>query len=416
MTTADFRLGGFDDGYPGQGHSRHRGYDYDHTEPAMDHGWDDPARYSTDAEGDVRAARDGMAARIARLLNYVGALVSVALMVGLLVWGYRLVTRDVSGVPVIRALQGEARVAPEEPGGEMTKGTGLAVNAIAAGEGIGRVGKVEIAPQAAGLAPEDAAMGTFGATARTPGALAEVAPTQAAATVIAQSDAEARAAREAEATRLAAEQEAAAQAQALAAVASLPETTDEPAADAAVDSAVTDLAGAPAQTDAITNALAEAAAPAVAEGPRPQPRPQRRIAAAEPTAQPAPEAEPIAATVTEAPAERAAAAEKPADKPVEKTAENSPEKPAAAAKASGKTVVQIGAFDSDKLARGEWARVAGKNGGLFAGKDQVVQKTERNGRTFWRLRVAGFGDRDEARAFCAQLKSAGTDCIPTASN
>lgn len=405
MTTADFRLGGFDDGYPGQGHSRQREHGYDPAEAAMDHGWDDPARYSTDAEGDIRAARDGMAARIARLLNYVGALLSVALMVGLLVWGYRLVTRDVSGVPVIRALQGEARVAPDEPGGELAKGKGLAVNDIAAGQGMRRVDQIAIAPAAAGLAAEDVAMGTFGATVRSPGALAEVAPAEAAATVVAQSDAEARAAREAEAARLVAEKEAAAQAQALAAVADLPETTDEPAADAPVDSAVTDLAGAPAQASAITTALAEANLPVIAEGPRPQPRPQRITAAA-----PAAEPEPIAVAVAEAAPEAAPAArEVAADKPVEKTTE-------APKVASGKTVVQIGAFDSDKLARGEWDRVAGKNGGLFAGKNQVVQKTERNGRTFWRLRVAGFGDRDEARAFCAQLKSSGTDCIPTAAN
>ena len=83
---------------------------------------------------------------------------------------------------------------------------------------------------------------------------------------------------------------------------------------------------------------------------------------------------------------------------------------------SGSMVVQIGAFDSDDLARGEWSRVSGKNANLFSGKSQIVQKTERNGRACWRLRVAGFGSRDEARDFCASLKAKGTDCIPTAAN
>ena len=37
---------------------------------------------------------------------------------------------------------------------------------------------------------------------------------------------------------------------------------------------------------------------------------------------------------------------------------------------------------------------------------------EAGGRTFWRLRVAGFEDRDAARKFCAALIEAGGDCIP----
>ena len=74
--------------------------------------------------------------------------------------------------------------------------------------------------------------------------------------------------------------------------------------------------------------------------------------------------------------------------------------------------MQIGAFDSDALAAGEFGRMSGKYGDLFSGKGQVIQKHEVNGRTFWRLRVAGFDSRAEAQDFCAKLKAAGTDCIP----
>ena len=79
---------------------------------------------------------------------------------------------------------------------------------------------------------------------------------------------------------------------------------------------------------------------------------------------------------------------------------------------SGSSLVQIGAFDSDKLARGEWNRVSGKFGGLFAGKGMVVQEHKSNGRSFWRLRASGFASKDEARRFCAALIAGGVDCIP----
>jgi hypothetical protein len=59
----------------------------------------------------------------------------LGLIGGLAWWGYDLIVRDVSGVPVVRALEGPMRVAPEEPGGEVAEHVGLSVNAIPA-EGI----------------------------------------------------------------------------------------------------------------------------------------------------------------------------------------------------------------------------------------------------------------------------------------
>ena len=41
-------------------------------------------------------------------------------------------------------------------------------------------------------------------------------------------------------------------------------------------------------------------------------------------------------------------------------------------------------------------------------------REEKDGRTFYRLRIAGFESRDEARKFCAALIAAGNDCIPAA--
>jgi hypothetical protein len=66
----------------------------------------------------------------------------------------------------------------------------------------------------------------------------------------------------------------------------------------------------------------------------------------------------------------------------------------------------------DALAKGEWSRVSGKFGSLFSGKSRVVQEAQSGGRTFWRLRAAGFASKDEARRFCAALIAEGVDCIP----
>ena len=44
------------------------------------------------------------------LTNVAGAAVSLALVAGIGVWGYKLLVRDVSGIPVVRAAQGSCRL------------------------------------------------------------------------------------------------------------------------------------------------------------------------------------------------------------------------------------------------------------------------------------------------------------------
>jgi len=81
-------------------------------------------------------ARPSTLARQAQtLLNWTGAALSIALIIGVSVWGYRLTVRDVSGVPVVRALEGPMRIAPAEPGGSQAAYRGLSVNSVAAGTG-----------------------------------------------------------------------------------------------------------------------------------------------------------------------------------------------------------------------------------------------------------------------------------------
>ena len=80
----------------------------------------------------------------------------------------------------------------------------------------------------------------------------------------------------------------------------------------------------------------------------------------------------------------------------------------------GTRLVQFGAFDSDKEARAEWLRLAGRFGDLMAGKAMVIQAAESGGRTFFRLRAHGFENEDDARRFCSALVAENASCIPVA--
>ncbi|MFV0474950.1 MAG: hypothetical protein ACK5MQ_12205, partial [Pikeienuella sp.] len=63
------------------------------------------------AKAAVRKWRNGA-------LTAAGALASLAILVGVVTWTYRLGMRDAADIPVIRAETGPTRVRPEEPGGQ----------------------------------------------------------------------------------------------------------------------------------------------------------------------------------------------------------------------------------------------------------------------------------------------------------
>jgi len=368
MAVMDFREGG----YIFSRHKVKREFAYDQQ------GWDEA---QTQGQADPRhgaaVAGDGLQAKLGRLTHYVGAIASVGLMVGLLAWGWQLVSRDVSGVPVIRAVQGEARTTADDPGGQLTNHTGLAVNTVAGGDTASPAQQVAIAPGATELSEDDVAMGELGATAREPMNPSETPLTFAGEPIVPMSDSEAAAKAAADAERALADQAVAEAA-----------IIDAPASEGAVTGVVTDENGVPTQASAIVDALAQAQAEANPGVLVASTRPTRRPRVTQVTA-----AAPAAAVATPA-----AAVEKPADKP------------AVASSASG-PVVQVGAFDSSAIAENQWARLSGKNSSLFSGKSPVIQKHDSNGRSFWRLRVAGFGSVSEARQFCSALKSSGTDCL-----
>lgn len=121
------------------------------------------------AQGDTGAAPQGNGARRQFWVNIAGAAMSLGLVVGVAVWGYQLIMRDVSGIPVVRAMQGEMRVLPDDPGGDIAVHTGLAVNElIAAGEATGPEDRLILAPSAPDLPVEDLQPPAPSAAAPTP--------------------------------------------------------------------------------------------------------------------------------------------------------------------------------------------------------------------------------------------------------
>lgn len=106
------------------------------------------------ADGAFGAPENGI--QFGAMANLAGAAVSLALLVGVGVWGYQLVTRDVSGIPVVRAAEGPMRVQPENPGGAAASNQGLAVNAVAAeGAAAKPADELILAPKPITLSAED---------------------------------------------------------------------------------------------------------------------------------------------------------------------------------------------------------------------------------------------------------------------
>ncbi len=112
---------------------------------------------------------------------------------------------------------------------------------------------------------------------------------------------------------------------------------------------------------------------------------------------------PVAAPpVTPAPVVAAAPTPKPAAAPA---------KPAApVAVSTGKAQVQLAALTSEEAAKTEWQRLEKRMPDLLGGRKPAVLKTERDGKTFWRLRTGGFADTSEAAQFCEKIRGKGGIC------
>ena len=296
------------------------------------------------------------ATRAGALVNYVGAIVSCALIVGVGVWGYKLVVRDVSGIPVVRAMAGEMRVLPTTPGGEVSVHTGLSVNEVAAvGEASAPEDSVALAPAMTGLADEDVVTLLSTDVEEVSAMVPFLAPeievkvalnaTQIVAAPLSTDDILALANQIAGRT--------------------LPLA---PIADVTVVAPRLSLAGQAMVTPVVAKNV-----PGVSVSLRPMLRPTFTpvVAAAE-----------VQSLVT------------------------------TTAFALGTNLVQIGAFPKAENAATEWTRLQGRFGDVMGGKARVIQAATSGGKTFYRLRAQGFSELGDARRFCAALVAEGTDCIP----
>lgn len=328
-------------------------------------------------------------ARGSRAMAYAGGALSLALIVGIAVWGVRLVLRDVNGIPVVQAVQTDARVRPQEPGGTIADHAGLSVNEVAAGGTAAPVAeRVQLAPQEQGLSAEDMAVAMT-----EPAAAAQVSPQTGGVATMQASALSGPLSGPVNSTedvlamldRVAAESGAAPLA---------------PAGQDDTDRVVIMVNGQPVKTlrDRAPEGVIPASVPGVSSAPRPPARPaglgQVRAGQA---------SDPIAAAI----ASQVAAA----DTSVQVTPDS--------AIPVGTHMAQLSAPDSPEAALREWDRIVGLFPDYFQGRTRVIQKTERDdGRVFFRLRVSGFSAESDVRRFCSAVKAAARsqggsqDCLP----
>jgi len=327
------------------------------------------------------------------IVNWLGALMSLTLIAGLAIWGYKLAVRDVSGVPVVRALEGPMRVQPEDPGGENAAHQGFAVNAVQAdGQAAAPAERLVLAPAPVTLEAED-----------TPAqVIAQVAPAMVQATPMAEANEVAAAMDAAVAVALTTTDLAEVTPQSVATALAEAVAEDTPILTAAATAAAVARAAGDAVADiARQESVIPASVPGVNASPRPAQRPETW-----------PLATSLAASVSAAASAAATSAAVEGPAPQAADAVGGGNEVVASSIPVGTRLVQLGAYDSEAVARAEWARLADRFDAYFDGKSRVVQMANSGGKTFYRLRAIGFEDLADARRFCSVLMAGKAACIP----
>jgi hypothetical protein len=317
------------------------------------------ADYASDSTAQYQTGAAPSA--LTTLTNVAGAAVSLALVIGIGVWGYQLLVRDVTGIPVVKAASGEMRVRPADPGGELAKHQGLSVNVVAAEGATGKpADELRLAPQPVDLLPEDHIVQTR-VVAPEPLDLTrdgQVAPLNTPDVAAALNSGNV-------------DDLVAQLTQGVTPLSDL--SADENAVVASLSSVVDEVRAAEQQVVAALDA------PGVRQSLRPKRRPAVR------------------AVVTPAAVSSANAATAEVD---------------ASSLPVGTRLAQLGAFDSAEVAREQWGELRTRFAPYMGDKKRIVQKATSGGRVFYRLRVMGFADIGEARRFCSALVAANADCIP----
>jgi hypothetical protein len=289
---------------------------------------------------------NSQAASIGLVAQILSAVLSITLAISISVWAYKLVVRDVSGIPVISASNEPMRVAPENPGGMATAHQGLSVNEVA--EEVVSIDpeQVTLAPRPVALIPDDLP----------PKDLSETMELTTQDTILNPST----------------ETDMAALANKISKDALSPEG----------DEKVIEVVTLPKNgiQDALREALKSNDAVAdISSGTMSiSLRPRKR----------------------------------PSDAGVTTVAVNVVRDIELEDLAVGTALVQLGAFDSDNVARTVWLRLRQKFPSFMTNRGRVIQRATSGGKVFYRLRAEGFEDLDDARRFCALLVASNADCIP----
>lgn len=352
--------------------------------------------------GEFRAEdKSPQRAPFSKIMNWAGALMSLALIGGLGAWAYQLAVRDVSGVPVVLALEGPMRVLPDDPGGLLATNQGLAVNRVqAVGEAAPTADRLVLAPVPVGLiaadqpgwsprprlAPRSVPMAlenqdVAGTTEVVPGPetlvgagiVARVLAVSASVPEIV----EIATAGPLDASELAVQLAIGAAREGIL-------KPEKAAHDDDITSAIdaTDVIAAPVLTGIATDI------PGVSRSPRPALRPANLQVV---------RAEVVQAEVA------LLREEGSSDGVVDVDVASLP---------LGTNLVQLGAYDSPDVARAEWAILSQRLGDYLDDKQRVVQMAKSGGKTFYRLRALGFKDINDARRFCSALMAENAACIP----
>lgn len=319
-----------------------------------------------DSVGEVYSS-DGHA--LVSIMNWLGALISMALIAGLGWWGYQLMVRDVSGVPVVRALEGPMRVAPDDPGGKSADHQGLAVNNIAAvGTAQDPADRLELAPKPTALQDEDETSEELDLVVQAD----EVSPLD-------------------DTNRLAV-------------------LTEEDPAPLAVETAGAAEANEPTVAD--TASLIDAALQEAVQSEPPRTVEPVRQSAAALTPEDLVPASVGGVARSLVPQVRPSEMEATAPVATEEATPATVKTVDPAAIPAGTRLAQLGAFESEEIAKQEWLTLSEKFGDYMADKSQVVQRAQSGGKVFYRLRAYGFDDLSDARRFCSALLAGQANCIP----
>ncbi len=282
-------------------------------------------------------------------LNWLGAILSVALIAGFGVWGYQMAIRDVSNVPVVRAVAGPMRVAPENPGGEKAEHQGLAVNRVAAGGGVqAPADRLVLAPEPENLTDEDLPKSKLSPTDE--GSEARVTGSS---NLDGQSDAKTIQVMDEDPI--------------MTAILAVEKQASETGLSLVGDEVGDDPMAIPENV--------------LVRSPLPTPRPAVDLAA-----------QSIARAVARSVEERSIEVD-PSTMPV------------------GTSLAQFGAYRSPETARSEWSRLQERFPEFLQGRKWFVEETVSGGQSFFRLRVTGFDSLNASKRFCSLFTTEGEDCI-----